>query len=266
MDLDTGTFPQFATQAEFLAALQDPNLPSPYEQLHAPLPGDSGVVVMPGPPQIESGSTGDTGTSGKLKKTAVVAALEAVKHAVTELERKGKVYEHQLEEILAHQNMMAINMHESYEKRIAELKELEYFEKKIEETLQRREDDEDEDDTDDEDDEDEDDARLEASLEAKADPGLLAIIRHAFSHLLGTVKLTAKDLPWWPKEGEEWPVDSATKEKFIRLRWEESYAHEDNYLALQAIFKYIRAKGAEYSPAAAKALRAISDEDLRARF
>lgn len=46
------------------------------------------------------------------------------------------------------------------------------------------------------------------------------------------------------------------------MRWEESYAHEDNYLALQAIFKYIRAKGAEYSPAAAKALHAISDEDL----
>lgn len=170
MDLDTSTFPQFTTHAEFLAALQDPNLPSPYEQLHAPLAGDSSVVGMSGP-QIESGSTGDTSTSGKLKKTAVVAALEMVKHAVTELERKGQIYEHQLEEIRAHQNMMAFNMHESYEKRIAELKE--YFEKKIEETLQRHGDDEDGDDTDDEDDEDEDDARLEASLEAKADPGLL---------------------------------------------------------------------------------------------
>jgi hypothetical protein len=66
MDLDASTIPQFATHAEFMAALQDPNLPSPYEQLHAPLPGDSSlsVVGMSNPPQIESGSTGDTGTSG----------------------------------------------------------------------------------------------------------------------------------------------------------------------------------------------------------
>ncbi|KAG1854240.1 hypothetical protein F4604DRAFT_1686083 [Suillus subluteus] len=48
-----------------------------------------GVVVMPGPPSIESGSTGDT-ASGKLKKTAVVAALEVSRDAVAELERKGK--------------------------------------------------------------------------------------------------------------------------------------------------------------------------------
>lgn len=69
-------------------------------------------------------------------------------------------------------------------------------------------------------------------------------------------------LPWWPKEGEEWPVDSATKEKFIRFRWNESHNHEDNNRTIQTIFRYIRAKGAEYSPAAAKALRTISDEDL----
>ncbi|KAG2355383.1 hypothetical protein BDR07DRAFT_1381574 [Suillus spraguei] len=140
----------FTTQAEFLAALQDPNLPSPYDQLHAQLPGDPGVVVMPGLPQIESGSKGDTSASGKLKKTAVVAALEAVTHVVAELERKGKVYEHQLEEILVHQNMMAFNESYEKEKRITELKE--YFGKKIEETLQRHGEDKDEDDTDDEDD------------------------------------------------------------------------------------------------------------------
>ncbi|KAG1849041.1 hypothetical protein F4604DRAFT_1687563 [Suillus subluteus] len=45
---------------------------------------------MPGPPSIESGSTGDT-ASGKLKKTAVVAALEVLRDAVAELERKGKL-------------------------------------------------------------------------------------------------------------------------------------------------------------------------------
>ena len=50
------------------------------------------------------------------------------------------------------------------------------------------------------------------------------------------------------------------------MRWEESYAHEDNKLALLAIFKYIRTKDAEYSPAAVKALRAISDEDLLNRI
>ena len=133
MDLNCDTFPQFTTPAKFFSVLQDPNLPSPYEQLHAPPP--PGVIVMPGLPQIESGSTGDTITSGKLKKTATVAALEAVKHVVAELERKGKVYEHQLEEIIAHQNMTAINVHEAYEKQIAELKE--YFEKKLKDTWRR---------------------------------------------------------------------------------------------------------------------------------
>ncbi|KAG1900835.1 uncharacterized protein F5891DRAFT_1188322 [Suillus fuscotomentosus] len=80
--------------------------------------------------------------------------------------------------------------------------------------------------------------------------------------MLGTVKLTAKDLPWWQKDGEQWPVDSATSEKLFRFRWGESHTHEDNYRGLQTIFRYICAKGAEFSPASAKALRAISDEEL----
>jgi hypothetical protein len=69
-------------------------------------------------------------------------------------------------------------------------------------------------------------------------------------------------LSWWPKEGEEWLVDIATKERFIRFCWNESHNHEDNNRTIQTIFRYIRVKGVEYSPATVKALRTISDEDL----
>ncbi|KAG1867651.1 hypothetical protein F4604DRAFT_1682449 [Suillus subluteus] len=114
-----------------------------------------GVVVMPGPPSIESGSTGDT-ASGKLKKTAVVAALEVSRDAVAELERKGKLKK--------------------------------CLEKTIGESLQRRRDDEDQD-----------------------------------------------------HKDAEGKVNSIARG--------------------EAIFKYIQASGVEYSTTAAKASRAITDED-----
>jgi hypothetical protein len=72
--------------------------------------------------------------------------------------------------------------------------------------------------------------------------------------MLGTVKLTAKDLLWWPKDGEQWSVNGATGEKLLQFHWGNSHTHEDNCRGLQTVFRYICAKGAEFSPASAKAL------------
>ena len=80
--------------------------------------------------------------------------------------------------------------------------------------------------------------------------------------MIGTVKLTAKALPWWRKDGEQRPVDIMTDEKFLRFCRGESHTHKDNYRGLQTIFRYICAKDAEFSPASPKALHAISDKDL----
>ncbi|KAG1738159.1 uncharacterized protein EDB91DRAFT_1249478 [Suillus paluster] len=135
----------------------------------------------------------------------------------------------------------------------------EYFEAKLVEALLTDEDD-DKDYLEDGDGEDDDEAQMEASLEAKSDAGLLSIIRHAFSHLLGTVKLMP-EMPWWLKEGEEWPVDSATNEQFIRFRYNKSHNHEDNSRTIQTIFRYILANGAEYSPAAVQLQVEELDED-----
>ncbi|KAG2144480.1 hypothetical protein DEU56DRAFT_754152 [Suillus clintonianus] len=240
-----------------------PGFPEPGSFSAAPYDGNMGGIPPLYQPRGLPSAAEKSGESAKLSKTAVVSALEAVKQRVTELEKQLAqcARQHDLLEVVAHQNIVIQSIHNSCEKRLNDMQQ--DFEMKLAGVLQTVEKGHGDGESSDEDDkEDEDEARIEASLEAKGDPGLLAVIRHAFSHMLGTVKLTAKDLPWWPKDGEEWPVDSATSEKFLRFRWGESHTHEDNYRGLQTIFRYIRTKGAEFSPTSAKALRAISDEDL----
>lgn len=140
-------------------------MPNPY----GPIPLDFGS--MSGLPQVAEGSR-DTG--GKLSKTAVISALEAVKQRIAELERKNAVYEQQIMEVVAHQLNLAIhNTQQFCDKRITDMKE--YFEAKLVEATAWQKD-EDEDDDSDDDDSDDDEARVEASLEAKGDPGLLASI------------------------------------------------------------------------------------------
>jgi hypothetical protein len=157
-----------------LAGLQDGSMgmPNPY----CPAPLDFGG--MSGMPHVAEGSR-DT---GKLSKTAVISALEAVKQRVAELERKNTVYEQQIMEVVAHQLNIAIyNTQQFCDKQITDMKQ--YFEVKLAEALQKKEDDGDDDS--DDNDGDDDEARMEASLEAKSDPGLLVSTNADINNIIG---------------------------------------------------------------------------------
>ncbi|KAG1855658.1 hypothetical protein DFJ58DRAFT_841086 [Suillus subalutaceus] len=235
-----------------------PSCLEPGKYSAAPHDRNMGVIPLYGQAQGLLPAAEKPGESTKLSKTAVVSALEAVmKQQVTELEKQLSQCPSQrdLMEVVAHQNITIQSIHDSCKKHLTEMRQ--DFEMKLADALQtvkRGHDDKESSDEDDEEEKDKDEARMEASLEA--------VIRHTFSHMLSTVKLTTKDLPWWPKDGEQWPVDGATNEKLLRFRWGESNTHDDNYRGLQTVFRYICAKGAEFSPGSARALHAISDKDL----
>jgi hypothetical protein len=85
-----------------------------------------------------------------------------------------------------------------------------------------------------------------------------------FELLMGCRKLTAAALPMWPNVGDTWPTTSDGKLRLTRFR-EEPDTHPDNVTSLDRIFEFLNTHGAQYSAAAAPALRMISPKDLRER-
>lgn len=82
---------------------------------------------------------------------------------------------------------------------------------------------------------------------------------------MGCRKLTAAALPMWPNIGDTWPTTSDGKLRLTRFRFEEPDTHPDNVASLDRIFEFLNTHGAQYSAAAAPALRMISPKDLRER-
>jgi len=93
------------------------------------------------------------------------------------------------------------------------------------------------------------------------------VVRKIYAYQLGIPNLAPNRIPWYPDSTDKstWPCITGTKEHVLRFRWDESWEHEDNFFAIRMIVAYIKRHGVQYVPSAAKALQAISEDDLQQR-
>ncbi|KAL0056600.1 hypothetical protein AAF712_016794 [Marasmius tenuissimus] len=72
---------------------------------------------------------------------------------------------------------------------------------------------------------------------------------------------TAKDLPAYPAEDEEWPLHPTTQQRLTRFRWDLKWNEEPNWATLKKVSTYVKDKGAIHLPAAKSALDEVSEKD-----
>ncbi|KAJ8092115.1 hypothetical protein PM082_021647 [Marasmius tenuissimus] len=95
------------------------------------------------------------------------------------------------------------------------------------------------------------------------------LIRTCINEMMGIPPGT-KDIPPYPEDESDWPVNSHTKEPLLRFQWDQRYNVEPNWTNIQRIERYIKEKGAYHDPAAAKAIETVVSKDctdrIRLRF
>ncbi|KAG7095171.1 hypothetical protein E1B28_005950 [Marasmius oreades] len=68
-----------------------------------------------------------------------------------------------------------------------------------------------------------------------------------------------KEMPVYPSDEDEWPIDNATKEHLIRFQWNLSWKKQPNYTAIKEITTYIMEKGAVQVPVAKEVLDLVNE-------
>ncbi|KII92120.1 hypothetical protein PLICRDRAFT_36907 [Plicaturopsis crispa FD-325 SS-3] len=114
----------------------------------------------------------------------------------------------------------------------------------------------------------EDRERIKRSVAAYADNIMKELVRECFRVRLGVAKLKAASLPMYPVNVEEWPMEvgSDGRTRLLRFRWEQPWNDDgDNYYAIRMLVGHIKRHGTGLIPAAATAIKGISEDDLQKR-
>lgn len=95
------------------------------------------------------------------------------------------------------------------------------------------------------------------------------LVRECFRVRLGIAKLKAASLPMYPVNVDDWPMEvgSDGRTRLLRFRWEQPWNDDgDNYYAIRMLVGHIKRHGTGLIPAAATAIKGISEDDLQKRI